>query len=55
MDKVGKLDEIDHPEIVVYSSFVTRVSIWKSAWELSPRIFLLGRGLRRKVGISKVF
>jgi hypothetical protein len=41
MDKVGKLDEIDHPEIVVYSSFVTRVSIWKSAWELSPRIFLL--------------
>jgi O-antigen ligase len=35
MDKVGRLDEIDHPEIAVYSSFVTRVSIWKAAWELS--------------------
>ena len=35
MDKVGKLDEIENPEVKVFNSFVTRVSIWKSAWELS--------------------
>jgi len=35
MDKVGKLDEIENPEAKVFNSFVTRVSIWKSAWELS--------------------
>ncbi|WP_112112890.1 O-antigen ligase family protein [Flavobacterium aciduliphilum] len=35
IDKIGKLDEIDHPEIAVYSSLVTRLSIWKSALELS--------------------
>jgi O-antigen ligase len=44
MDKVGKLDEIDHPEIAVYSSFVTRVSIWKSAWELSLKHLPFGVG-----------
>lgn len=44
MDKVGKLDEIDHPEIAVYSSFVTRVSIWKSAWELSLKNLPFGVG-----------
>ena len=44
MDKVGKLDEIDHPEIAVYSSFVTRVSIWKSAWELSVKNLPFGVG-----------
>lgn len=35
MDKVGKLDEIENPEVKVFNSFVTRISIWKSAWELS--------------------
>jgi hypothetical protein len=35
MDKVGKLDEIENPEAKVFNSFVTRASIWKSAWELS--------------------
>lgn len=35
MDKVGKLDEIKNPEAKVFNSFVTRASIWKSAWELS--------------------
>jgi hypothetical protein len=35
MDKVGKLDEIENPEAKVFNSFVTRLSIWKSAWELS--------------------
>jgi len=44
MDKVGKLDEIDHPEIVVFNSFVTRVSIWKSAWELSLKNLPFGVG-----------
>ncbi|SDW11213.1 O-antigen ligase family protein [Flavobacterium degerlachei] len=44
MDKVGKLDEIDHPEIAVYSSFVTRVSIWKSVWELSLKNLPFGVG-----------
>jgi hypothetical protein len=44
MDKVGKLDEINHPEIVVFSSFVTRVSIWKSAWELSLKNLPFGVG-----------
>ncbi|MFC4748680.1 O-antigen ligase family protein [Flavobacterium branchiicola] len=44
MDKVGKLDEIDHPEIKVYNSLVTRVSIWKSAWELSVKNLPFGVG-----------
>ncbi|MFV8334853.1 O-antigen ligase family protein [Flavobacterium sp. RSP29] len=44
MDKIGKLDEIDHPEIAVYSSFVTRLSIWKSAWELSLQNLPFGVG-----------
>ena len=44
MDKVGKLDEIDHPEIAVYSSLVTRVSIWKSALELSWKSLPFGVG-----------
>lgn len=44
MDKVGKLDEIDHPEYRVYNSLVTRVSIWKSAWELSLKNLPFGVG-----------
>ncbi|MNF79262.1 O-Antigen ligase [compost metagenome] len=44
MDKVGKLDEIDHPEIKVFNSLVTRVSIWKSAWELSVQNLPFGVG-----------
>lgn len=44
MDKVGKLDEIDHPEIKVFNSFVTRLSIWKSAWELSEKNLPFGVG-----------
>jgi O-antigen ligase len=44
LDKVGKLDEIDHPEIAVYSSFVTRLSIWKSAWESSLKNLPFGVG-----------
>jgi O-antigen ligase len=44
MDKVGKLDEIDHPEVKVFNSLVTRVSIWKSGWELSQKKLLFGVG-----------
>jgi O-antigen ligase len=44
MDKVGKLDEIDHPETKVFNSLVTRVSIWKSAWELSLKNLPFGVG-----------
>ncbi|PVX45895.1 O-antigen ligase-like membrane protein [Flavobacterium sp. 103] len=44
MDKVGKLDEIDHPEYRVFNSLVTRVSIWKSAWELAKKNLLFGVG-----------
>jgi O-antigen ligase len=44
MDKIGKLDEIDHPEIEVYSSLVTRLSIWKSVWELSIENLPFGVG-----------
>lgn len=44
MDKVGKLDEIDHPEVKVFNSLVTRVSIWKSAWELSVKNLPFGVG-----------
>jgi O-antigen ligase len=33
MDKVNKLDEIDRPEITAYSSLVTRVSIWNTAFD----------------------
>lgn len=44
MDKVGKLDDIDHPEIKVFNALVTRVSIWKSAWELSLQHLPFGVG-----------
>lgn len=44
MDKVGKLDTIENPEIKVFNSFVTRVSIWKSAWEVSLKNLPFGVG-----------
>ncbi|PKB16753.1 O-antigen ligase-like membrane protein [Flavobacterium sp. 5] len=44
MDKVGKLDEIANPETKVFNSLVTRVSIWKSAWELSLKHLPFGVG-----------
>ncbi len=33
LDMVGRLDEFDNPEGEVFSSLVTRVSIWKTAFE----------------------
>jgi O-antigen ligase len=44
MDKVGKLDEIEHPEFKVFNSLVTRVSIWKSGWELAIKNLPFGVG-----------
>jgi O-antigen ligase len=44
MDKIGNLDAIENPEIKVFNSFVTRVSIWKSAWELSLENLPFGVG-----------
>lgn len=44
IDKIGKLDEIDHPEIVVYSSLVTRLTIWKTTWELALKKLPFGVG-----------
>lgn len=44
MDKIGKLDEIENPEIKVFNSFVTRASIWKSVWELSLQSLPFGVG-----------
>jgi hypothetical protein len=44
MDKVGKLDEIENPEAKVFNSFITRVSIWKSALELSLNHLPFGVG-----------
>ncbi len=44
MDKVGKLDEIDHPEIYAFNTLATRFSIWKSAWELSIKNLPFGVG-----------
>lgn len=44
MDKIGKLDEIKNPQIVVFNSLVTRVSIWKSAIELSIKNLPFGVG-----------
>ncbi|MDR0224542.1 MAG: O-antigen ligase family protein [Myroides odoratus] len=34
LNKVGKLDEIDHPESNAYNSFALRLSVWKSAYEI---------------------
>jgi len=44
MDKIGKLDEIKNPETKVFNAFVTRLSIWKSAWELGNKRPLVGYG-----------
>jgi O-antigen ligase len=44
MDKVGKLDEVENPEVEVFNSLVTRVSIWKSAYELALQNMPFGVG-----------
>ena len=44
MDMVGRLDEFKNPEAQIFSALVTRVSIWKSALELSNKKLLTGYG-----------
>lgn len=44
MDKIGKLDEVKDPHIHVFNALVTRVSIWKSAWELAVQELPFGVG-----------
>ncbi|QII69367.1 O-antigen ligase family protein [Apibacter sp. B3706] len=44
MDKIGKLDEVENPEGEIYNSLVTRISIWKSALDLSKRNIWFGVG-----------
>ena len=44
MDKIGKLDEIENPETKVFNALVTRITIWKSAWELGNESKLIGYG-----------
>lgn len=44
MDKVGKLDEIKNPEIYVFNAAVTRLSIWKTSWELAIKNLPFGTG-----------
>lgn len=44
IDKIGKLDDIKDPQIVVFNALVTRVSIWKSALELSIKNLPFGVG-----------
>ena len=44
MDKIGRLDEVDHPEATIFNSLVTRVSIWKAAGEVALKNLPLGTG-----------
>ncbi|RXM43360.1 O-antigen ligase family protein [Flavobacterium sp. YO64] len=56
MDKVGKLDEIDHPEIYAFNSLAVRLSVWKSAWELSVKNLPFGVGASDgKLELNKYF
>lgn len=43
-EMVGKLDQIERPEVEVYSSLVTRLTIWKETIDLSKDHFLIGVG-----------
>ena len=44
MDKIGKLDEVENPDLVLHNALVTRVSIWKSALDVGKKEFLFGYG-----------
>lgn len=44
LDMVGRLDEFENPEKVIYSSLVTRITIWDSAINLSKESFWVGFG-----------
>ena len=44
MDKIGSLDDFENPEAEVYSSLVTRLSIWKSTLDIAKNNLLFGVG-----------
>jgi len=44
MDKVGKLDDFEKPEVEVFNSFVTRLSIWKTSWDRAQDDIWIGVG-----------
>jgi O-antigen ligase len=44
IEMIGKLDQIERPEVEVYSSLVTRLSIWKSTIDLSKDNLIFGVG-----------
>lgn len=44
LDKIGELDTIKDPEKYVYSSLVTRISIWQSSYKLGISNFFIGVG-----------
>jgi len=44
LDKVGRLDELEHPEYEAYSGLVMRLSTWKAAWELGVENLPFGVG-----------
>ena len=43
MDKVNQLDDFENPEAEVFNSFVTRVSIWNTAWERAQEDLWVGK------------
>jgi hypothetical protein len=44
LDKIGKLDEMEHPEIYAYNGLVNRLSIWKASLELANKNWIIGVG-----------
>ncbi len=44
LDKVGKLDELENPEATAFNGLVTRLSIWKSAFEVAQQHPWVGVG-----------
>ncbi len=44
LDKVGKLDDFENPEDVVFNGLVTRLSIWKSGLEVAKSNLITGVG-----------
>lgn len=44
IDKVGRIDELENPEVEAYNSAVTRLSIWKTTIELANQTPVFGVG-----------
>jgi len=44
LEKIGRLDDFVNPEAEVYSSLVTRLSIWKSTLDIAKNHLLIGVG-----------